>query len=268
MSWGVFLVGCAVVVTLVAWWNPVRRIVFPMPVPPEYDAQLANQHLLVDRTRVDYVIYRPRSGKSRGWILFQHGNASDMGSMDSILRHFADELEWTFVSWEYPGYGYSQGTPNEKSINHSLQLMIEHLTRELNVPLNQLVLYGQSIGTGASVWAAGRYKVAGLILQSPYLSLLEVGKQWYGKYLTHLISFVWNPWNSQQNIRQVDCPVLFLHGERDRLIPHVHSVKLHELAKPGSTLALFKNTYHNWDFLIVVPALRQYLDSIIIPPAN
>jgi pimeloyl-ACP methyl ester carboxylesterase len=258
--------GIVVGVVVVSWWNPVRKIMFPAPNPSHYDDDLKSrlQKFPFFSTPIAYVIYRPRSGKSHGWIIYQHGNGCDMGSIDSVLRQYADELEWTIVSWEYPGYGLSTGVPNEKSINTALQLVIEHVIREYKVPLHQIVLHGLSIGTGPSVWAAGQYKVAGLILQSPYLSILQIGEQWYGKQLTRWVSRVWDPWNNQENIRRVGCKVLLLHGERDSLIPPSHSAQLEHLATPGSTRKLFKDTGHNWKPQIIIPALKDYLNSLVL----
>lgn len=254
------------------------------------------RHQGVDFTSdgVPYTVYYGGKGIAAApkWIIYQHGNACDMRLMHPILKRYAEAVNWNIVSWEYPGYGphggyidmvswerilenssthnnnniktYTSAKPNESSINAALRSVIQHVVRHHKVDLCQIVLFGQSIGTGPSVWAAQEFPtIAGLVLQSPYLSILDIAQHLLNTRVVKLVSSFWNPWNSQETMRRVRCRVLLLHGELDTLIPVQHSHTLLGLAPKGSTIQTFSRVDHNnWTDQIILPPLRDYLNSL------
>ena len=55
------------------------------------------------------------------------------------------------MSYDYCGYGQSSGKPNESNLNKACFACYEKLKERYNLRPEQIILYGQSIGTGTRV---------------------------------------------------------------------------------------------------------------------
>ena len=80
---------------------------------------------------------------------------------------------WTF---EYPGYGLCKDEEiTEGEFYRRIKRIYYFVTKTLKFSPNQIILYGFSLGTGITLDFACKknYPVAGLILQSPFLSIVR-----------------------------------------------------------------------------------------------
>ena len=66
---------------------------------------------------------------------------------------------------------------------------------------------------------------AGLVLQSPYTSIRDVASGYIGATASYLLA---DRWNNRENLAEVACPVLVMHGDKDTVIPFSHSQNLLE----------------------------------------
>jgi hypothetical protein len=82
-------------------------------------------------------------------------------------------------------------------------------------PSRQVVVYGQSVGSGPSCFLASREHVAGLVLHSGLTSGLRV--------LTPSRALgCFDIFPNVDRIQRVTCPVLVIHGEKDVEVPCEH----------------------------------------------
>ena len=107
-------------------------------------------------------------------ILFTHGNAVDLGQMSSFFVGLGSRINCNIFAFDYSGYGVSTGKPSEKNVYSDAEAAWNVLRTKYNLAPNQIILYGQSIGTVAAVDLATRYDVAGVILHSPLMSGMRV----------------------------------------------------------------------------------------------
>ena len=107
-------------------------------------------------------------------ILFTHGNAVDLGQMSSFFVGLGSRIDCNIFAFDYSGYGVSNGKPSEKNIYADTEAAWSALRQRYNLTPSQIILYGQSIGTVATVDLATRYEVAGVILHSPLMSGMRV----------------------------------------------------------------------------------------------
>lgn len=109
-------------------------------------------------------------------ILFSHGNAVDMGQMSSFFIGLGTRLHCNIFTYDYSGYGVSEGHPTERNIYHDIDTAFLTLRNKYSVHPDSIVLYGQSIGTVPTVDLASRCDIppAGVILHSPLLSGIRV----------------------------------------------------------------------------------------------
>ena len=72
------------------------------------------------------------------------------------------------------GYGMSDGRPSERRMYADVDCAWNALRTRLGVPSDEIVLYGQSIGTVPTVDLATHIECAGVVLHSPLTSGIRV----------------------------------------------------------------------------------------------
>lgn len=107
-------------------------------------------------------------------ILFSHGNAVDLGQMSSFFVGLGTRINCNIMAYDYSGYGASTGKPSEANIYADSEAAWQALRTRYGLLPNQIILYGQSIGTACAVDLATRHEVAGVVLHSPLMSGMRV----------------------------------------------------------------------------------------------
>ncbi|XP_063781880.1 alpha/beta hydrolase domain-containing protein 17C isoform X1 [Pseudophryne corroboree] len=170
---------------------------------------------------------------SRYTLLFSHGNAVDLGQMCSFYIGLGSRINCNVFSYDYSGYGVSSGKPSEKNLYadieaawHALRTryvtccVCVHYIYAIN-PEN-IILYGQSIGTVPTVDLASRYECAAVILHSPLMSGLRVAFPDTRK------TYCFDAFPSIDKISKVTSPVLIIHGTEDEVIDFSHGLAMYE----------------------------------------
>lgn len=111
-------------------------------------------------------------------ILFSHGGTVDLGDMCNFLYTLALRLNCNIFIYDYSGFGLSQGSPTEKAVYADAETALQLVQEKYRVPIGNIVLYGQSLGTAATLHLATQNEVKAIILHSPFLSM---GKIFYPK---------------------------------------------------------------------------------------
>ncbi|KAL3308925.1 hypothetical protein Ciccas_012538 [Cichlidogyrus casuarinus] len=178
-------------------------------------------------------------------VLFSHGNAVDIGQhfpwlqMAWFLVLFACKFNVNVFCYDYSGYGLSSGQTLEKNLYADAEAAIYQLKTRYNVPLDQIVLYGQSIGTAPTVHLATKYKVAGVVLHSPLMSGLRVICP------KTKVNLCFDPFANINKVAKIQSPTLIIHGEQDEMIGIHHGEELHAKLQFPLNPAWIKNCGHN-----------------------
>ena len=191
------------------------RLIF-LPRPSSYQT---NQDFvkLKSRNRTQITgIYLPLP-KAEYTILYSHGNAEDLGEILPRLRDLRD-IGFNIFSYDYQGYGTSQGRPSVAGAYQDVNAAYEYLTQKLGIPANKIIVYGRSVGGGPSVDLASRQPVAGLVIESSFTTAFRV--------VTGIPVYPFDKFPNIDNIKNVNCPVLVIHGNADRVIPFSHGQQL------------------------------------------
>jgi fermentation-respiration switch protein FrsA (DUF1100 family) len=126
-------------------------------------------------------------------------------------------------SYDYSGYGCSSGRPSERNLYADIAAALEALKTRYNIKDEQVILYGQSIGTVPSVdLASSNPNIAALVLHSPLLSGLRVACAGVQR------TWCCDAFPSIDKIPQVQCPTLVIHGTDDDVIDFSHGLTLYE----------------------------------------
>lgn len=185
-------------------------------------------------------------------LLWSHGNAEDIGYLARRLKGF-HARGYGILAYDYPGYGISEGSPDEDGCYDACQTAWNHLTENLGVPTDQIIIYGQSVGSGPSVWLAERVSCAGLMLVAPFTSAFRT--------ITRVPLFPGDRFNNISRIDSIESPLLVVHGEQDQVIGQWHGRKLHELHSGPKTFVGIEGAGHNDIYLLASDDILAALDK-------
>jgi len=156
----------------------------------------------------------------------------------------------------YRGYGGSSGRPSEDGLIRDARAAYDFV--RARDPGKRIVLFGESLGTGVAVALAAEREVAGVILDAPYTSTAEVGAAAYP--FAPVRWLIKDSFRSDERIARVHAPLLFLHGERDTIIPIRFSEKLFGLAHEPKRMVRFPLGGHvNLDDYGAAKVVKEFL---------
>jgi pimeloyl-ACP methyl ester carboxylesterase len=115
--------------------------------------------------------------------------------------------------------------PSEYNTYCDIEAVYDCLTKVYGIEPEDLILYGQSVGSGPTLHLASRLeKLRGVVLHSAILSGIRV-------LYPVKVTLWFDIFKNIDKIKQVDCPVLVIHGTADDIVDFSHGKRLWELAK-------------------------------------
>jgi fermentation-respiration switch protein FrsA (DUF1100 family) len=169
-------------------------------------------------------------------ILYAHGNAEDLGEIEFRLQKLHQQ-GFAIFAYDYPGYGTSSGKPTENNVYLAIHTAYDYLTKTLNIPAHQIIVYGRSVGGGSALELAANNPVAGIILESTFTTPFRV--------VIPFPIFPFEKFDNVKKIKNINAPILMIHGQQDSVIPIEHSQKLFELAPTPKLYFWVKDANHN-----------------------
>lgn len=169
-------------------------------------------------------------------ILYSHGNAEDLGDVRPVLE-IIRRAGISVFAYDYPGYGTSSGRPSEQSAYRAEDAAYDYLIKQLNVPANRIIAYGRSLGGAVAIDLAARKPVAGLVVESSFVSGFRV--------LTRIPIFPFDKFPNLDKIKRVNCPTLVIHGRNDEVISFWHGERLFQEANEPKMALWVDGADHN-----------------------
>lgn len=205
------------------------------PQPASYQDTQATLKLKTANNALISATYIPNP-QARYTILYSHGNAEDLGDIEPTLTAI-HKAGFAVFAYDYRGYGTSQGQPSEQHAYQDADAAYTYLTQTLKVPANRIIALGRSVGGGVAVDLAARKPVAGLIVESSFVTAFRV--------VTRVPIVPFDKLANIAKIRQIQCPVLIVHGIADEIIPIQHGEQLFQAANSPKQYFWVANANHN-----------------------
>lgn len=192
-------------------------------------------------------------------ILYFHGNAGSLAMTANRIRLFGDE-GWGIFVMSYRGYSGSAGNPSESANVEDAEAAYLMLSAE--VGCNNIILYGESLGTAIAVRVGAKWPVRAVILEAAFTSILDVAVDTY--FFLPMRWVVTPLYDSGRHIGEITAPILFLHGERDWVVPIKHGRALFQKANPPKLFAAFAEADHN-DLLShgAIGSIRGFVGDVL-----
>ena len=176
-----------------------------------------------------WIMRAPVNSEARPWVLYLHGNASNIASRLNILHcEQLRALGLNVIAAEYRGFGGMEGVPAEAAINRDARSGYDYLRGRLHADPRRLIVYGWSLGSAVAVDLTANVDEAAVILEGAPASLVAIGARRYPYFPIRLI--IRNPFESIKKIDRIGSPVLFLHSREDAIIPFEEGRRLFEAA--------------------------------------
>lgn len=192
-------------------------------------------------------------------ILLLHGNG---GNISHYLRTLLvlHQLGHAVLAVDYRGFGRSAGVPSESGTYRDAEAAFDYLVRQRRLAPANIVVYGRSLGGAVATWLAAHRRPGGLILESTFTRLVDLGALRYPWLPVALLSRF--EYDSAVQIRRVRCPVLVAHGRADGTVPFRFGRALAAQASPAADFVALPGG-HNDAFLRGGPTYYQHLDAFI-----
>jgi len=159
-------------------------------------------------------------------ILFFHGNAGSLENRIHKINHFKDmNINFLIVAWR--GFSGNKGKPTEEGLYEDAKSAVRWLKLR-GIEKKNIIIYGESLGTGIATEIAQNNNFAGIILESPFTSMIDAAKNKYPylpvRFLLH------DKYESDKKIKNINCPILIMHGKVDNIVPFHMGKKMYALA--------------------------------------
>ena len=148
-------------------------------------------------------------------ILFFHGNAGNLQNRIYKLNDIS-KLDLNYLIIAYRGFSGNKGEPNEIGLYKDSEAAKKWLN-DIGVSDKDIILYGESLGTAVAVDLASKHNFAGIILESPFTSMVKLSKIYY-PYLPVKI-LLKDKYESIKKIDKINFPKMVMHGDKDKIVP-------------------------------------------------
>ncbi len=239
---GIFGTIFAVYIVFLAFLVLVQRQLMYFPDDIRFTPAAAH---LEGFTELNYVtadgeklhgFFAPPKAPRKLTIVFFQGNAQNLGVRIEKIKMWRDQGFGVMLA-TYRGFEKNPGSPSEAGLYQDARSAIDAV-RKNGVPISNMILYGESLGTGVAVEMAAEMGAvappAGVVLEVPYTSIPEVGAYRYP--FVPIFWMLWDRYESVNKMKNIKAPVLILQAGQDKVIPPIFAKKLFEATQPPKSI--------------------------------
>jgi uncharacterized protein len=253
-------------------WLSQRRLIYfptPGPVPPAASVLPAAEDVTfetADGLRLHGWFVPAAAGSGAGRpepggpaVLVCNGNAGDR-SMRAALAAALSRLGLAVLLFDYRGYGGNPGSPSEDGLAADARAALAYLAARPEVDPARVVYFGESLGAAVALRLAAERPPAALVLRSPFVSLVEVGRAHYPVLPVSLL--LRDRYDASALVGRLAAPLLVVAGARDRIVPARLSRRLFDAAPQPKRLVVLDAGHNDLD-LLAGPRLQAELRAFL-----
>ncbi len=203
--------------------------------------------------------YHEKNLKDYKTILYFHGNAGSLENRIHKLNHFRDlNINFLIIAWR--GFSGNKGKPSEQGLYEDGRSAVQWLLNK-GIKEKNIIIYGESLGTGVATHISQNKNFAGIILETPFTSMIDVAKTFYPYIPVSLI--LKDKFENKKKMKNITSPVLVMHGELDQIVPFRMGEKIYKIANSPKYSYFTKYDNHMMEYdenLIIV--LESFLKSL------
>ncbi len=219
-----------------------RMIFFPQPTAPANLDRYADNEIRLQHGDISLFgwFFKKRIDADHPLLVYYGGNAEDVSLNFADLNRFSAQ---SFLFMNYRGYGQSQGRPSESALFDDALFVFDQVIASEGIDPSHVVLMGRSLGTGVAVHVAAKRRAGGVILVTPFDSLVNVAKAHYPIFPVNLL--LRHRFDSAAPAPEIKTPALFLTAADDVIVPPRFADNLRRAWGGATTAAHIEDTDHN-----------------------
>jgi uncharacterized protein len=187
-------------------------------------------------------------------FLLLHGNAGNICDRLGFYEAWLG-LGVNVLSFDYRGYGSSDGVPSEEGTYLDAEAAHAWLVARGFAP-DKIVVVGKSLGGGIGSELALRARVGGLILQNTYTSIADVGADLFPFLPVRWMNKI--KYNTVSKLPKIHVPVLVIHSRDDELIRFRHAERNFAAANEPKMFWQIKGGHND----VLVSDRARYLEGL------
>lgn len=228
--------------TVVLYVLQDKMIFLPQPTAPINRSRYAGHEIRVRHGEVTLSgwFFKNEIGPRQPLMVYYGGNAEDISLNFDDLGRFATR---SFLFMNYRGYGRSEGRPSERALLDDALFILDHILQREAIDPAHVVLMGRSLGSGVAVHVAAKRRVGGVILVTPFDSLVNVARSHYP--LFPVKTLLKHRFDSASLAAGITTPALFLIARHDEVVPVRLARNLQKLWGGPVTAVSVDGTGHN-----------------------
>ncbi len=203
--------------------------------------------------------YHKKNLKDYKTLIFFHGNAGTLDNRIHKLNHFKDmEVNFLIIAWR--GFSGNNGNPTEKGLYIDGRSAVNWILKQ-GVKEENIILYGESLGTGIVTEIAQNKKFAGVILETPFTSMVAAAKQFYPYIPVNLL--LKDRYENEKKIKHINVPIIIMHGKKDKIVPFSMGERIFELANEPKYSYFTENDDHMMEFdNQLINVLKRFIKTL------
>jgi pimeloyl-ACP methyl ester carboxylesterase len=195
--------------------------------------------------------WMPPASTGMPTVIFFHGNGSDRADF-MTLGALLHQRGWGVVLASYRGYSGNPGSPTEAGLMADARATIA----AVKPYAGPVILWGHSLGSGIAAQMASEGLADGLVLESAYTSIADVGARLYPYLPVHLLSR--DPFDTLSLLGRIKTPVLIFHSVDDPEIPFAMGRQLADRLGGRATFVRMNGVGHYPHSQDISPAVVQW----------
>jgi uncharacterized protein len=238
----------AVGLCLLVYLTQERLIFFPqrlderaaMSIQQSYPRAEAFELVAEDGVRLHGWLVDGPIRRASPLVIYFGGNGEEVSW---LVSEFSRVSDWAALLVNYRGYGLSEGQPSETVLFRDALALYDRTTRRPDIDSRCVIVMGRSLGTGVATYLASQRPVAGVVLVSPYDSLVQVARGAYPFLPVDLL--LRHRFDSMVRAPSIHAPLLALVAERDDIVRPERSRQLVQTWGGPARLELLDGVDHN-----------------------
>ena len=217
-----------VVITVIVYFYQRKLLYHPFSPQITGEGLVHNFETINFKTSDNFVLkgWFHLKNSNKKTILFLHGNAGNLDNrIDKLNSLGSMDINFLIISWR--GYSGNPGNPSEAGLYKDALSGIEWLNKK-GISNDQIILYGESLGTAIATEVAQNKNFAGIILEAPFTSMVDMGQKIYPIFPVRFL--LKDKYESKNKIKNIKSPILVLHGRKDKIVPFYMGEKIFEIA--------------------------------------
>ena len=215
-------------ITVVVYFYQRKFLYYPSSAQITGEGLIHNFETINFKTSDNFILkgWFHLKNSNKKTILFLHGNAGNLDNrIDKLNSLGSMDINFLIISWR--GYSGNPGNPSEEGLYKDAMGSINWLNKK-GISNDQIILYGESLGTAIATEVGQNENFAGIILEAPFTSMVDMGQKIYPIFPVKFL--LKDKYESKNKIKNLKSPLLVLHGRKDKIVPFYMGEKIFEMA--------------------------------------